>query len=74
LSIKCQSGNCCQHIVEKERASENNLQNILMAQEKAFAADKLRTICTALSHQNVYKLTYDFGLLEPLLQRIEAQK
>jgi hypothetical protein len=63
-----------QHIVEKERAAENNLQNILVAQEKAFAADKLRTVCTALSHQNVYQLTYDFGILEPLLQRIEAQK
>ncbi|MEY4926072.1 MAG: hypothetical protein RI894_508 [Bacteroidota bacterium] len=63
-----------QHVVEKERAAENNLQNILIAQEKAFAADKLRTVCTALSHQNVYKLAYDFGVLTPLLERIEARK
>ncbi len=62
-----------QHVVEKERAAENNLQSILITQERAFAADKLRAVCTALSHQNVYKLDYDFGVLTSILERVEAQ-
>jgi hypothetical protein len=61
------------HTTERLRNSENNLQAMILAQEKHFAAVQLHLACTALSYQNIHKTTYDFGLLEPLLQRINAQ-
>jgi hypothetical protein len=57
----------------KNRPEKNNLQTLLDAEEKAFAAHKLRTVCTALSYQNVHKTQFDFGVLAELLARIEAQ-
>ena len=62
-----------QNEAQKSRKAEKNLQIILVSQEKAFAADKLRTVCTAMSYQNLYQLDYDFGVLDAILSRIEAQ-
>ncbi len=53
-----------------KRPENNNVQALLFAEEKAFAARKLRTVCTAISYQNVYKKQYDLGFLEPLLANI----
>ena len=63
-----------EHAAQKDRSAETTLQTILLAQEKAFIADKLRTVCTAMSYQNLYKLSYDFGLLAAVLERVETQK
>jgi hypothetical protein len=61
------------HTTERLRNTENNLQAMILAQEKHFAAVQLLMACTALSYQNIHKTTYDFGLLQPLLQHITAQ-
>ncbi|MEY4926144.1 MAG: hypothetical protein RI894_580 [Bacteroidota bacterium] len=61
------------HITDGQRVAVNNLEAIMEAQEKHFAAAQLRTACTALSYQNFFKTSYDFGLLPALLQRIEAR-
>jgi hypothetical protein len=58
---------------DKQRTAETNLQTILEAQEKHFAAAQLKMVCTAISYQNIHKNDYDFGLLEPLLARVAAQ-
>jgi hypothetical protein len=58
---------------DKQRTAETNLQAILEAQEKHFAAAQLKMICAAISYQNIHKNEYDFGLLEPLLARVIAQ-
>jgi hypothetical protein len=58
---------------DKQRTAETNLQAILEAQEKHFAAAQLKMICTVISYQNIHKKEYDFGLLEPLLARVIAQ-
>jgi hypothetical protein len=55
------------------RTENNNLQRLLEAEEKAFAARKLRTVCTAISYQNVYKMAFDTGILPELLAHIEAR-
>jgi hypothetical protein len=59
---------------DKQRTTDTNLQTILEAQEKYFAAAQLKMVCTAISYQNINKNTYDFGLLAPLLGRVVAQK
>ena len=59
---------------DKQRTAETNLQTILIAQEKYFAAAQLKIVCTAISYQNIHKNDYDFGLLYPLLERVVAQK
>ncbi len=62
------------HQAEVSRMEETNLQTLLDAEEKAFAAAKLRTVCTALSYQNLSKRDYDFGLLNNLLAQIADKK
>lgn len=55
------------------RPQDNNLQALLESEEKAFAARKLRTVCIAISYQNVYKKNYDWGILTPLLAQIKER-
>jgi hypothetical protein len=55
------------------RSPNDNLQALLQAEEQAFVARKLRTVCIAISYQNVYKKDYDFGVLTQLLPHIVAQ-
>jgi hypothetical protein len=50
------------------------LQTVLLTNEKAFVAERLRLVCTALSYQNRYKIKYDFGNLKSILETIETQK
>ena len=57
--------------VKKREIAAENLQNILDLQEKHFAAGQLRTVCMALSHQVFHQNSFDFGLFEVLVQRIE---
>jgi hypothetical protein len=53
------------------KTENDNLQNLLDAEEHAFVARKLRTVCTALSYQTMRKKTYNFGLLDDLLRYVE---
>ena len=60
---------------KKENVSDaTQLQNLLLAHEKAFVAERLRLVCTALSYQNRYKINYDFGDIQGVLRTIENQK
>lgn len=53
-----------------QRTGEHNLQELLDNTETAFILGKLRQSCFALSHQAVYKVNYDFGLLDAVLNQI----
>lgn len=55
-----------------QRTEELNLQELLDTTEIAFILGKLRQSCFALSHQAVYKIQYDFGLLDAVLNRIRV--
>jgi hypothetical protein len=65
-----------QHWFEYGRQEQANdaehLQNLLFVHEKAFVAERLRLVCTALSYQNRYKTNCDFGNLQAILQTIET--
>ncbi|MFM7154128.1 MAG: hypothetical protein ACKOZV_08380 [Bacteroidota bacterium] len=55
-----------------QRTGELNLQELLDTTEVAFILAKLRQSCFALSHQAVYKIQYDFGLLDAVLNQIRS--
>jgi hypothetical protein len=55
------------------KVENDNLQTLLEVEDKAYAARKLRSVCTALSYQAMRKTNYDFGLLTDLLRYVEAQ-
>ena len=54
-----------------KRTEALQVQEMSDALDHWFFAQKLRQICTALSHQNVFKTEYKFSLLEPILEQIE---
>ena len=53
-----------------KRTEALNVQGVSDALDVWFFAQKLRQICTALSHQNVFKTEYKFSLLEVILEQI----
>lgn len=55
-----------------QRTGELHLQDLLDATETAFILGKLRHSCFALSHQAVYNIQYDFGLLDVVLNQIRS--
>ena len=50
-----------------------NLQTISDWADTAYIARKLQHVCTALSHQAVFKTAYRFGLLEAIYIQIEQE-
>ncbi len=53
------------------RTGELNLQEISNHIDVLFLIQKLRHSCTLLTHEQVYKTTYDQGLLKPVLEEVE---
>lgn len=53
------------------RMSDLNLQKMSDNLDIAYLSQKLRQSCLAISHQNVYKTEYEFGLLEEIINYIE---
>ena len=49
-----------------------NLQETSNALDATYIADKLRQSCLMLSHQNIYKIEYNVGLLEEVLAYVES--
>ncbi len=50
------------------------LQEISDTNDVLYLIQKLQNACAQLSHQLVYKTTYNYGLLSPLLEEIEQEK
>jgi hypothetical protein len=55
-----------------KRTEALRVQDMADALDCWYYAQKLRQVCTALSHQNVFKTEYQFGLLEAVLAQVEA--
>lgn len=56
------------------RTTPLNLQEVLDNTDLAYMAVKLRQACFALTHQTVYNVDYDLGLLYPTLAYIESRR
>lgn len=55
-----------------KRTETLHLQDMIDGLDHWYIARKLQQVCTALSHQNVYKTEYRFSLLEPVLEQIQT--
>jgi len=53
------------------RTEALNLQALIDATDTAFITRKLRQACFALSHQAVYKASYQLGLLDAVVQHLQ---
>ncbi len=58
----------------QSRSATLNLQSMSNHLDIAFIAQKLRQSCLAISHQSVFKIEYDFGLLEMIILYIEKRE
>lgn len=56
---------------QTQRTGQLNLQEISDTMDVHYLMKKLQHACTQLTHQAVYKTTYDYGLLPKLLEDIE---
>jgi len=56
------------------RPTSTNLQEIINGFYTFFVINLLRYACTSISHQNIYKTTYDLPLLESVLLEIKTGK
>lgn len=56
------------------RHISQNLQDIHDNFDIYFLSTKLRHSCLTISHQNVYKTEYDYGLLREVIQYVESRK
>lgn len=60
-------------IAQQKRVAEMNLQEVSDALDIVFLSDKLRQSCHILSHQAVYKTTYEIGLIEEAITYCEQK-
>ena len=61
-----------EHQADNRRTEPLQLQEIADTLDIDYLARKLRHACTQRSHEAVFKKSYDYGLLEPLLEQIES--
>ncbi len=61
-----------EHQADNRRTEPLQLQEIADTLDVDYLARKLRHACTQRSHEAVFKKSYDYGLLEPLISQIEA--
>ncbi len=57
----------------QSRMEDLNLQHVQENLDIVYITSKLRQTCFMLSHQNIYKKEYDFGMLPPMIAYIEQQ-
>ena len=57
--------------IQSARTQAIDLQGLADAQEAAYLITKLKIACEQCSHQAVYKVEYDYGLLKNVLEAVE---
>ncbi len=58
-------------LVQKGRTKENNLQEVSKVLDIRYIANRLRQCCIMFSHQSVYNISYDMGLVEAAVEEVE---
>lgn len=58
----------------KERTMTHNLQLVSDSLDISYFANRLRQCCFMLSHQSVYKIDYDMGLVDAVIKEVERKK
>jgi hypothetical protein len=58
---------------EGDRPSNTNLQEVMDSSAVVFVLSTLRYACICISHQNLYKTTYEIPFIESILKSIEEE-
>lgn len=56
---------------QKKRLESKNVQEVLDSFDVYYMANKLKYCITALTHQNVFRTTYELRMVEPIIEQIE---
>jgi len=60
-----------EHLLSKRRNQELNIQQTLNQVDIAFIIKKLKYACSALAHESVFAIEYDYGLLHSCINQID---
>lgn len=60
--------------IDKKRTTETNLQAVTDSLDISYFANRLRQTCSMLSHRNVYKAEYDFGIINEILKEVNRKQ
>lgn len=58
---------------QKKRLEAKNVQEVLDSFDIYYMANKLKYCVTALTHQNIFRTTYELRMVEPILTQIEKE-
>lgn len=61
-------------IFKKSRAKANNLQQVSDSLDISYMASRLKQCCLMLSHQSVYNISYDMGLVKAVVKEVERKQ
>jgi len=62
-----------EHLLEQKRNQDLNLQKILDLTDLAYFAKKLKYICSAIAHQSVYDIKYNFGFIHEIENYLNSE-
>lgn len=60
-------------LIERKRATETNLQEVINSLDISFFANRLRQTCHMLAHRNVYKAEYDLGIINDIVREVRQK-
>lgn len=61
------------HAEDRNRLEDKNIQEVLDSFDVYYSINKLRYCITALSHQNVFNVQYNLGMVKDILTQIEVR-
>lgn len=61
-------------IVKKGRTQANNLQVVSNTLDISYFVNRLRRSCIMLSHQSVYNVQYEMGMIDAVIKEVERQE
>ncbi len=61
-------------LIDKKRTTATNLQVVADHLDISYFANRLRQTCSMLSHKNVYKAEYDFGIIHQIIQEVNRKQ
>lgn len=60
--------------IDKKRTTETNLQAVTDSLDISYFANRLKQTCSMLSHRNVYKAEYDFGIINEIIKEVNRKQ
>lgn len=61
-------------LIDKKRTTETNLQSLTDLLDISYFANKLRQSCYMIAHKNVYKVDYNFGIINEIIGEVKDKQ